>query len=50
LSVQAAVTDGLVEIPAGLAMQRGQPAVRGDQSGEHAEASFECEHGALTMS
>ena len=43
------MTDGLVEVSAGLTMQRGQPAVGGDQPGEHAEASLECEHGPLTM-
>jgi hypothetical protein len=49
LGVEAAVPDGFVEISAGLAVQSGQPAVRCNQSGEHAEASFECEDGTLAM-
>jgi hypothetical protein len=49
LGVQAAVADRFVEISAGLAVQRSQPAVCGYQSREHAEASFEGEHSALAM-
>ena len=49
LGIKAAVPDGFVEIPAGLAVQGRQPAVRGNQSGEHAETGLECEHSALTM-
>jgi len=49
LRVKAAVPDRFVEITAGLAMQSREPAMCSDQSGEHAEASLEREHGTLTM-
>jgi len=44
------VPDGFVEIAARLAVQCGQPAVGGYESGKHAETGLEGEHGALTMS
>jgi hypothetical protein len=47
--METAVPDGFVEISAGLAVQRGQPAMRGDQARKHAEASLKCEHGTLTV-
>jgi hypothetical protein len=50
LGVEAAMADRFVEISARLGVQRRQPTVRCNQSGKHAEASLECQHGTLTMS
>jgi len=49
LVVKAAMPHRFVEISTRLTVQRRQPAVRGNQTGEHAETSLECEHGTLTM-
>jgi hypothetical protein len=41
---------GLLQIAARLHLQRRQPTVRGQQSGEHAERGFKGQNGAFPMS